>query len=94
MADLRLQGVAALPAGGAGAALYPLHANAQSLTNFLNGEYRPDTHQGRRNGWGIRRGNTGMTLNDTERQRALTGRTVRGEFQPLRAGSESWRLHP
>ena len=33
--DLRLQGVAAL---------HPLHANAQSLTNFLNGEYRPDTH--------------------------------------------------
>src|SRR5690606_15325391 len=42
--DLRLQGMAALPPGGAGAVLHPLHANAQSLTNYVNGEYRPDTH--------------------------------------------------
>ncbi len=41
--DLRLQGVADLPAGGAGAALHPLHANARSLDN-TTGEYRPDTH--------------------------------------------------
>ena len=41
--DLRLQGVVQLPAGGAGAALHPLHANAKSLVNF-DGEYRPDTH--------------------------------------------------
>lgn len=41
--DLRLQGVAPLPAGGAGAAFHPLHANSFSLTNF-DGEYRPDTH--------------------------------------------------
>jgi hypothetical protein len=42
--DLRLQGVAALPPGGAGAVIHPLHANAQTLTNYVNGEYRPDTH--------------------------------------------------
>ena len=41
--DLRLQGVAQLPPGGAGAALHPLHANSKSLVNF-DGEYRPDTH--------------------------------------------------
>ena len=41
--DLRLQGVADLPAGGAGAVLHPLHADAKSLSN-PGGEYRPDTH--------------------------------------------------
>ena len=41
--DLRLQGVSPLPAGGAGAALHPLHANAKSLVNF-DGDYRPNTH--------------------------------------------------
>jgi hypothetical protein len=41
--DLRLQGVADLPDGGAGAALHPLHANAKSLDN-PGGQYRPDTH--------------------------------------------------
>lgn len=41
--DLRLQGVADLPNGGAGAVLHPLHANARSLTNPA-GVYRPDTH--------------------------------------------------
>ena len=41
--DLRLQGVADLPAGGAGAVMHPLHANAKSLTNYV-GLYRPDTH--------------------------------------------------
>ena len=41
--DLRLQGVSLLPAGGAGAALHPLHANAKSLVNFA-GDYRPNTH--------------------------------------------------
>lgn len=41
--DLRLQGVAALPVGGAGAVLHPLHANAKSLSN-ARGVYRPDTH--------------------------------------------------
>ena len=41
--DLRLQGVAQLPAGGAGAAQHPLHANSKSLVNVA-GEYRPDTH--------------------------------------------------
>ncbi len=42
-ADFRLQGVAQLPQGGAGAVLHPLHANAKSRDNN-NGEYRPDTH--------------------------------------------------
>ncbi|MGY8799923.1 MAG: hypothetical protein ACKVG4_14215 [Longimicrobiales bacterium] len=41
--DLRLQGEADLPGGGAGAALHPLHADALSLSNS-GGEYRPDTH--------------------------------------------------
>jgi hypothetical protein len=41
--DLRLQGVAALPVGGAGAVLHPLHANARSLDN-PNGTYDPNTH--------------------------------------------------
>jgi hypothetical protein len=41
--DLRLQGVANLPAQGAGATFHPLHANARSLLN-VSGEYRPDTH--------------------------------------------------
>jgi hypothetical protein len=41
--DLRLQGVGDLPAGGAGAVLHPLHANAKSLAN-PGGQYRPDTH--------------------------------------------------
>lgn len=41
--DLRQQGVADLPAGGAGAAMHPLHADAQTLDN-PSGEYRPDTH--------------------------------------------------
>lgn len=41
--DLRLQGVAELPAGGAGAALHPLHANFPSREN-LDGRYDPDTH--------------------------------------------------
>jgi hypothetical protein len=41
--DLRLQGVADLPAGGAGAALHPLHANYPSREN-LSGRYDPDTH--------------------------------------------------
>ena len=40
---LRLQGIAALPVGGAGAVMHPLHANAQTLAHN-NGEYRPDTH--------------------------------------------------
>lgn len=41
--DLRLQGVADLPAGGAGAALHPLHADFPSRNN-LDGRYDPDTH--------------------------------------------------
>ncbi len=41
--DLRSQGEADLPAGGAGAALHPLHANYQSLSN-PDGSYDPDTH--------------------------------------------------
>lgn len=42
--DLRLQGSPDLAiGGGAGAALHPLHADAQSLTN-TDGSYRPDTH--------------------------------------------------
>jgi len=42
--DLRLQGVADIAvAGGAGAVLHPLHADAVSLTN-LAGSYNPDTH--------------------------------------------------
>jgi hypothetical protein len=41
--DLRLQGVAALPVGGAGAVLHPLHANAKSLDNPV-GVYNPNTH--------------------------------------------------
>ncbi len=41
--DLRLQGVADLPAGGAGAALHPLHADFPSREN-LDGRYDPDTH--------------------------------------------------
>ncbi len=41
--DLRLQGVGDLPAGGAGAVLHPLHANAKSLQNN-SGVYHPDTH--------------------------------------------------
>ena len=41
--DLRLQGVAPLPAGGAGAVLHPLHANARSIDN-ATGVYNPDTH--------------------------------------------------
>jgi hypothetical protein len=41
--DLRLQGVAQLPVGGAGAVLHPLHANSKSLQN-TGGVYRPDTH--------------------------------------------------
>lgn len=41
--DLRLQGVAQLPVGGAGAVMHPLHANAKSLQNTA-GVYRPDTH--------------------------------------------------
>jgi hypothetical protein len=41
--DLRLQGVAPLPAGGAGAVLHPLHANAKSLDNPV-GTYNPNTH--------------------------------------------------
>ena len=41
--DLRLQGVGQLPAGGSGAVMHPLHANAKSLTN-TDGVYRPDTH--------------------------------------------------
>jgi hypothetical protein len=41
--DLRLQGTADLPSGGAGAVLHPLHANAVSLANQA-GQYRPDTH--------------------------------------------------
>jgi hypothetical protein len=43
--DLRLQGVAALPVGGAGAVLHPLHANARSLDN-PTGVYNPNTHLG------------------------------------------------
>ncbi|MGE0705489.1 MAG: YncE family protein, partial [Vicinamibacterales bacterium] len=41
--DLRLQGVAGVASGGAGAVLHPLHANSKSLTNTA-GVYRPDTH--------------------------------------------------
>ena len=41
--DLRLQGVSALPAGGAGAVLHPLHANAKSIGN-AGGVYDPNTH--------------------------------------------------
>jgi hypothetical protein len=41
--DLRLQGVSALPAGGAGAVLHPLHANAKSIEN-PGGVYNPNTH--------------------------------------------------
>jgi DNA-binding beta-propeller fold protein YncE len=41
--DLRLQGVASLPVGGAGAVLHPLHANARSLDNPA-GVYDPNTH--------------------------------------------------
>jgi len=44
--DLRLQGIADLPAGGSGAVLHPLHANAVSLANssVLGGQYHPDVH--------------------------------------------------
>ena len=42
--DLRLQGVADLPAGGAGAALHPLHANYPSFGPPGNQGYDPDTH--------------------------------------------------
>jgi hypothetical protein len=41
--DLRLQGVAEIVPGGAGAVLHPLHADAPYIGN-LGGEYRPDTH--------------------------------------------------
>jgi hypothetical protein len=41
--DLRLQGVADLPAGGSGAVLHPLHADAVSLANS-GGSYLPDVH--------------------------------------------------
>lgn len=41
--DLRLQGVADIVPGGAGAVLHPLHANAPYIGN-LDGQYRPDTH--------------------------------------------------
>ena len=41
--DLRAQGEADLPSGGFGAALHPLHANYQSLSN-PTGSYDPDTH--------------------------------------------------
>lgn len=41
--DLRSQGEADLPGGGAGAALHPLHANYQSIAN-PDGSYDPDTH--------------------------------------------------
>lgn len=41
--DLRLRGVAALPLGGAGSALHPLHSNAPGLRNPL-GRYEPNTH--------------------------------------------------
>jgi hypothetical protein len=40
--DLRLQGISDLPAGGAGAALHPLHANYPSVR--APGLYDPDTH--------------------------------------------------
>jgi hypothetical protein len=42
--DLRLQGVADLPAGGSGAALHPLHANYPSFGPPNNQGYDPDTH--------------------------------------------------
>jgi hypothetical protein len=41
--DLRLQGIAPLPAGGAGAVLHPLHANARTIQN-RTGIYEPNTH--------------------------------------------------
>ena len=41
--DLRLQGVANLTSGGAGAALHPLHADYPSLNN-TDGRYDPDVH--------------------------------------------------
>lgn len=41
--DLRLRGLAELPAGGAGATLHPLHANFPSLDN-PGGGYEPNTH--------------------------------------------------
>lgn len=41
--DLRLRGVADLPAGGAGATMHPLHANFPSLDN-PGGRYEPNTH--------------------------------------------------
>lgn len=41
--DLRTQGMADLPLGGAGAALHPLHADYPSLYN-TDGNYYPDTH--------------------------------------------------
>ncbi len=41
--DLRLQGVASLTPGGAGAALHPLHSDYPSLQNG-DGVYDPDTH--------------------------------------------------
>ena len=41
--DLRLQGIATLASGGAGAAMHPLHANAVALDNPA-GTYTPDTH--------------------------------------------------
>lgn len=41
--DLRKQGIAELPGGGAGAALHPLHADYPSLDNY-DGTYHPDTH--------------------------------------------------
>lgn len=41
--DLRLRGLAELPAGGAGAVLHPLHANFPSIGNPA-GRYEPNTH--------------------------------------------------
>jgi hypothetical protein len=41
--DLRLRGLAELPAGGAGAVLHPLHANFPSIGN-PGGRYEPNTH--------------------------------------------------
>lgn len=41
--DLRLRGLAELPAGGAGAVLHPLHANFPSIGN-AGGRYEPNTH--------------------------------------------------
>ena len=84
--------------GGTGQQGPPVALSAEPLRTVVTapGASAPGAaaRQGRRKGWGIRRGNAGTTLNDTERQRALTGRTVRGEFQPLRAGSEPGRSRP